>query len=74
MMKMYLFIMFILIVLNNFINGDENKYQQAQIRARLAQAKSIQEVLIILKSSSNKGRLCMYYRCFIQIFSFGGAI
>ncbi|CAF3440106.1 unnamed protein product [Rotaria sp. Silwood1] len=33
-----------------------NKHQQAEIRARLARAKSIKEVLIILKSSSNEGR------------------
>ncbi|CAF3570413.1 unnamed protein product [Rotaria sordida] len=46
--------MYILILLSNFINGEENKYQQAEIRARLAQAKSIREVLVILKSSNNK--------------------
>ncbi len=38
----------------------QNKHQQAEIRARLAKAKSIREVLIILKSSGKKGRMGMY--------------
>ncbi len=39
----------------------QNKHRQAEIRARLAKAKSIREALIILKSSGKKGRMGMYH-------------
>jgi len=38
----------------------QNKHQQAEIRARLAKAKTVREALIILKTSSKKGRMGMY--------------
>jgi len=38
----------------------QNKYHQAEIRAKLAKAKSIREALVILKSSGKRGRMCMY--------------
>ncbi|CAF3825236.1 unnamed protein product [Rotaria magnacalcarata] len=59
MMKMYLFKVVVLILLSNSINADENKHKQAELRARLSQAKSIQEALVILKSSGNKGGLAL---------------
>jgi hypothetical protein len=37
----------------------QNKHLQAQVRARLAKAKTIQEALIILKTANNKGRMGM---------------
>ncbi|CAF1922071.1 unnamed protein product [Rotaria magnacalcarata] len=56
---MYLFKVVVLILLSNSINADENKHKQAELRARLSQAKSIQEALVILKSSGNKGGLAL---------------
>ena len=38
----------------------QNKREQAEIRARLAKAKSIQEALLILKTSGKTGRMCTY--------------
>jgi hypothetical protein len=43
--------------INYFI---QNKYQQAEIRAKLAKAKSIKDALIILKGSGPRGRMGMY--------------
>jgi len=43
---------FIGILLSHVIKGDIMKYQQAELRARVSRAKSIQEVLVILKNSS----------------------
>jgi hypothetical protein len=50
-MKMYLLTLFIGILFSHVIKGDIMKYQQAELRARVSRAKSIQEVLIILKNS-----------------------
>jgi hypothetical protein len=36
------------------------KREQAELRARLAKAKSIQDALIILKSTGIQGRMRMY--------------
>jgi len=51
-----LFTLFVLVLLSNSIIGDE-KHRQAEIRARLAKAKSIQQALIIIKSSGKRGRM-----------------
>ncbi|CAF0895889.1 unnamed protein product [Adineta steineri] len=56
---MYLLTIFIWILLVNYMNCDETKYQHAEIRARLSKAKSIRDALIVLKSSGKKGRMAL---------------
>ncbi|UJR38135.1 hypothetical protein I4U23_030814 [Adineta vaga] len=58
MTKMHLLMAFVFILLINSMKCDENK-NRAEIRARLAKVRSLEEALLILKSSGKKGRMSM---------------